>query len=275
MTALISRRGQSLDVELPRTLPSIEADADRIKQVVTNLLNNAVKFTPKKGKITLRAKNRGRSVVIEVRDTGRGISEEDQTFLFKPYQHLASDKGDLSGLGIGLSLCKTLVELHGGKIWVKSRVGQGSTFSFSLPLKLIIQKKPESEEAGKPCKVLMIEDDQGIVDSVSVNFRLHWPEAQLIATSLGEEGIELAKTINPDIIILDIGLPDTSGFNVLKQIRLFSSIPIVILSVRVEEADIKTGLELGANDYIAKPFRQMELLKRLTNQLPKPAVLTE
>jgi PAS domain S-box-containing protein len=170
-TALASGRGQSLVLALPHSLPMLEADGDRLQQIVTNLLNNAIKFTPKGGKITLRAKKKGSTVVVEVQDTGRGISREEQEQLFEPYQRLESDRENLSGLGLGLTLCKTLVELHGGKIWVRSRVGKGSTFGFSLPLNAISQQKPEAEEESKLWKVLIIEDDQEIVDSISSLWR--------------------------------------------------------------------------------------------------------
>jgi two-component system KDP operon response regulator KdpE len=274
-TALASGRGQSLVLALPHSLPMIEADGDRLQQIVTNLLNNAIKFTPKGGKITLRAKKKGSTVVVEVQDTGRGISREEQEQLFEPYQRLESDRDNLSGLGLGLTLCKTLVELHGGKIWVRSRVGKGSTFGFSLPLNAISQQKPEAEEESKLWKVLIIEDDQEIVDSISLTFQLRWPEAQLISTGLGEEGVELVETDNPDIVILDLGLPDIGGFDVLRQIRLFSHVPVIVLTVKDDEADMVKGLEWGADDYVVKPFRQLELISRLKVQIRKHAAPDE
>jgi len=112
-------------------------------------------------------------------------------------------------------------------------------------------------------KALIIEDDPEIVESVSLAFRIRWPEARLVSTHLGRKGIELAESENPDIIILDLGLPDISGFEVLKQIRFFSSVSIIILTVKAEEADIVKGLEWGADDYIVKPCGQLELLARV------------
>jgi len=127
-------RHQSLALDLPSSLPQIWADGVRLQQVVLNLLSNASKFTGEGGKITLRARKEGGSLVVEVEDTGPGISEEDQKRLFLPYHRLMGDRERLSGLGLGLALSKTLVELHGGRIWVKSQKGVGSTFSFSVPL---------------------------------------------------------------------------------------------------------------------------------------------
>jgi two-component system KDP operon response regulator KdpE len=112
-------------------------------------------------------------------------------------------------------------------------------------------------------KVLIIEDDQAIVEAISLTLQISWPEAKLVSTHSGERGIELVENENPDVVILDLGLPDISGFDVLKQIRLFSTVPILILTVRSDETDIVKGLEWGADDYMVKPFRQMELLSRI------------
>lgn len=112
-------------------------------------------------------------------------------------------------------------------------------------------------------KVLIIEDDQEIVEAVSLAFKIRWPEAKLVSTHLGEKGIELVESENPAVVILDLGLPDINGFEVLKQIRLFSAVPILVLTVRSDEADIVKGLEWGADDYVVKPFRQLELLSRV------------
>jgi len=111
-------------------------------------------------------------------------------------------------------------------------------------------------------KVLIIEDDPQIVEAISLAFGIRWPEAKLISTHLGDEGVQLVEKEAPDLVILDLGLPDINGFEVLKQIRLFSTIPVIILTVRAEETDVVKGLEWGADDYIVKPFRQIELLAR-------------
>lgn len=112
-------------------------------------------------------------------------------------------------------------------------------------------------------KVLVVEDDNEIVEVLKMVFGMRWPDAKLVSTSMGEKGVELAESENPDVIMLDLGLPDISGFDVLKQVRAFSSVPIMILTVRGEEADVVKGLEWGADDYMIKPFRQMELMSRI------------
>jgi two-component system response regulator VicR len=111
-------------------------------------------------------------------------------------------------------------------------------------------------------KVLVIEDDKEIVDAISLAFQIRWPEARVISTRLGQKGVELVESESPDIVILDLGLPDINGFEVLRQIRRFSSVPTIILTVRSDETDVVKGLEWGADDYITKPFRQLELLAR-------------
>ncbi len=140
-TPVAIRNGQTLSAKLPEKLPVIVADEERFRQVVLNLVNNAVKFTHPGGKITLKARVERDNLVVEVQDTGVGISADEQKVLFEPYRSLESDRERLSGLGLGLSLSKKLVELHGGRIWVKSEKGKGSTFGFSIPLAKTGQKE--------------------------------------------------------------------------------------------------------------------------------------
>ncbi|MFH1032648.1 MAG: CHASE4 domain-containing protein [Chloroflexota bacterium] len=127
-------------------LPIVQADRDRIRQVVMNLFNNAVKFTPSGGTITLRARQDNNNLVVTLSDTGAGISEERQKTLFDPYHRVEADRQRLSGLGLGLALAKRFVELHGGRIWVTSERGKGSVFGFSLPLS--ITKDSETRPGG-------------------------------------------------------------------------------------------------------------------------------
>jgi PAS domain S-box-containing protein len=134
MSVLASSNGQKLKVELPESMPLPWADEDRLRQITQNLLVNATKFTPEGGTITLRAKEQNGSLIVEVQDTGYGISDEEQRRLFRPYHRQVGEREHLSGLGLGLALCKNLVQLHGGRIWVKSEEGKGATFSFSIPI---------------------------------------------------------------------------------------------------------------------------------------------
>jgi two-component system response regulator VicR len=124
-------------------------------------------------------------------------------------------------------------------------------------------------------KALIIEDDARIIDVISLAFRIRWPESKMISTNSGERGIMLVEEESPDVVILDIGLPDINGFEVLKSIRLFSSVPVIILTVLGEEENVVKGLELGADEYITKPFRQMELLSRVQALVRRTGILQQ
>ena len=137
ISPLLQGKDQSLNMDLPASLPIIHGDGHRLEQVVLNLMNNASKFTRQGGTITLRAQKQDAGILVEVQDVGIGIAKEEQTRLFKPYSRLNSDRQRHAGLGLGLALAKQVVELHGGEIWVDSEPGKGSTFAFSLPLRAV------------------------------------------------------------------------------------------------------------------------------------------
>jgi DNA-binding response OmpR family regulator len=121
-------------------------------------------------------------------------------------------------------------------------------------------------------KVLLIEDDPEMVEFISIAFSVGWPDAELLVTHQGRQGVELAGTKSPDAVILDLGLPDISGYDTLKQIRSFSDVPIIIETVRNAEADIVKGLDLGADEYIKKPFGQLELLAKIKAVLRRQGI---
>ena len=131
---MFTTKKQTLNIEIDEKVNSIFADEPKMRQIFLNLLSNAHKFTPKGGNITLRARKEDSSLLIEIQDNGIGIAKDAQPRLFKPYSRLSADRQSHPGLGLGLALSKQVVELHGGKIWVDSEPGQGSTFAFSLPL---------------------------------------------------------------------------------------------------------------------------------------------
>ena len=129
-----ARHGIVLDLSVDQRIDSLVGDERKIKQVLLNLLSNAVKFTPEGGRITLKAALADGSVEISVSDTGVGIAPEDQDEIFEEFRQVGADSAKREGTGLGLTLAKRFVELHGGRIWVKSEVGKGSTFAFTLPL---------------------------------------------------------------------------------------------------------------------------------------------
>jgi len=134
ISPLLQSKGQNLSLDLPDSLPLVRGDGQRLEQMVLHLITNATKFTPEGGSISLRVKKQDTELVIEVQDSGIGISKEEQARLFKPYIRPSADRKHHPGLGLGLALTKQVVELHGGRIWVESELGKGSTFAFSLPL---------------------------------------------------------------------------------------------------------------------------------------------
>jgi len=133
-TPLAAENQQTLQTELPPSLPAICADEDRVRAILLNLINNAIKYTPPGGKITVRARQEETKVVVEIQDTGRGIDEKEMDRLFQPYYRMERDRERLSGLGLGLALSKRFVEMHNGSLWVTSQKGIGSIFAFSLPI---------------------------------------------------------------------------------------------------------------------------------------------
>jgi signal transduction histidine kinase len=133
ISPLMQNKGQKLNTELPDFIPIIQADGQRLEQVLLNLMNNATKFTPYGGVITVRVKKQDTGLVVEVADNGIGIPKDQQDRLFKPYSRVNADRQKHPGLGLGLALSKQVVEMHGGKIWLDSDVGKGAVFSFFLP----------------------------------------------------------------------------------------------------------------------------------------------
>ena len=133
ITPLVQGKGQKLTTDLPASLPLIHGDGPRLEQVLLNLMTNAVKFTPQGGSICIKVREQESGLMVAVKDNGIGIAKEEQPRLFKPYSRIAADRQRQPGLGLGLALSKQVVELHGGRIWVESDSGSGSTFSFFLP----------------------------------------------------------------------------------------------------------------------------------------------
>jgi two-component system, OmpR family, clock-associated histidine kinase SasA len=134
MSVVAKKKAQTISLEIPHILPKVSADYARIKQVLDNLVTNAVKYTQKGGEITIAAREINGKLIVEVRDNGAGMTGDELKKIFEPYYQKESNKQQLSGLGLGLSLCKKFMELHHGEIWAESTPGKGSVFSFSLPV---------------------------------------------------------------------------------------------------------------------------------------------
>jgi signal transduction histidine kinase len=139
VSPLLRNKGLKLTTEIPDRMPIVHGDGPRLEQVMLNLMTNAAKVTPEGGNIAIRARQQDNGLIVEVQDNGIGIAREEQSRLFKPYSRLSSDRQRHPGLGLGLALSKQVVELHGGRIWVDSEPGKGSTFSFFVPRRPVRQ----------------------------------------------------------------------------------------------------------------------------------------
>ncbi|MCT4605102.1 MAG: ATP-binding protein [Marinisporobacter sp.] len=275
---------------LPMDMPFIYGDKDRIIQIIYNLLGNAMKFT-EKGKIVISAVVNNNRIEISVEDTGIGIPKERLDDIFQSFE-----QGDTSltrsygGTGLGLSITKKLVEIQGGEIWVISEVGKGSKFTFTLPIseqrermvtfnkeksleKDYLQhhsiKEPESFEQDGEFTVLIVDDDYVNLHSL-VNILSIEKYSVIVATN----GIQALGTISKnkeiDLVILDIMMPQMSGYEVCKEIRKKYSIydlPVLMLTAQNNSEAILTGFESGVNDFLPKPFEMSELKARVKTLL--------
>jgi PAS domain S-box-containing protein len=267
MAARAAERELKLRSDLPPVLPEIFVDPDRVIQVLTNLVGNACRYTPSGGEIVVLASTHEDEIRVSVRDTGIGISEEDQQRLFSRF--FRSDDPTVQeapGTGLGLSITKSLVEMHGGQIWVESELGHGSTFTFSLPT---AQAWEASQVADKPDRtskrVLVVEDDKDIANLIRLH--LAGDGREVLVAQRGDEALEMARRERPDLITLDVLLPDADGFGVLEKLKsdpVTRGIPVIVVSILQDRND---GLRLGAVDYITKPIDEDRLVRAVRRVL--------
>jgi signal transduction histidine kinase/CheY-like chemotaxis protein len=250
------------------TAPDVVADAGKVKQMLLNLVANAIKFTSEEGTITIAAHRIGRMVEISVADTGIGISESDRGKIFHEFQQLDSGVGrQVQGTGLGLALTRRFADLHGGDVRVTSNVGKGSVFTLSLPVAGPVPEKVAADPAqgttpdNRPL-ILVVEDDPAVAELVKHIVERGGFRTEIART--GTEAVVMARELQPVAITLDIGLPEIDGWGVLqllKQDEMTSSIPVAVISVH---DDPELGAALGALDYFVKPIRANDLLVRLS-----------
>ncbi|MFZ4457132.1 MAG: PAS domain S-box protein [Bacteroidales bacterium] len=254
------------------SLIEISSDKQRLRQILLNLLNNAVKYNRKKGSVTIQVvvKNQQNpklsTIKFSVIDTGLGLSEENQQKLFTPFERAGADKSSSEGTGLGLSIVKKLVEAMNGKIGLQSKVGVGSTFWFELPIlqsnkaNIGIKSDGSYENVTKHsggASILYIEDNQENIELIADILETQRPNVNLITSYYGKETVGLAKKHQPDLILLDVNLPDMNGLEVLNSLQMdqkTSTIPVIILSADAMESQIQKLLKAGARDYITKPI---------------------
>jgi PAS domain S-box-containing protein len=271
---LIDSREHALEVLLPAEPLRIEGDLPRLSQVVLNLLNNAAKFTPKGGHIRLTVERDGEMAAIRVHDTGIGISADLLPNVFDLFT-----QGDRSldrtegGLGIGLTMAQRLVKLHGGSVEVRSEgSGLGSEFVVRLPLLAVQASAPQLQQAaGRPAgcrRVLVVDDNRDATETLELLLQLWGHEVQSALN--GPEALARAVEFRPEIILLDIGLPGMSGYEVARQLRQlpgFQDVFIVAVTGYGQDSDRLHSQEAGFGHHLVKPV-QPEVLQELIASAP-------
>ncbi len=251
--------GVSLELELPATRIWMEGDQTRIAQVLGNLLQNAARFTPGGGRATVALEARGPEAVLRVRDTGIGLEPCMRDRLFQPFEQadrtLARSTG---GLGLGLSLVKGLVALHGGTVEARSEgAGCGTEFVVQLPVRADVEERPPAPAHPHPARrlrVLVVEDNADAADTLRLSLEL---DGHLVEVARdGDEGVAKAEAFAPEVVLCDIGLPGRSGYDVARAIRRdgpATGALLVAVTGYTTPEDIRLATEAGFDHHLAKP----------------------
>jgi PAS domain S-box-containing protein len=264
----------------------VEADRQRLKQVLLNLINNAVKYNRKGGSVKVectklksvrsmeKGDRRNENVIrISVIDTGKGIAQEFIEKLFNPFERIGAERTKTEGTGLGLAISKKLIEAMAGKIVVESEVGKGSTFWIELPEtedqndnygRLSELSKPEAEITQSKGTILYIEDNLSNIQLVEQILETHRPLINLITNIYGKNAVQLAIDYKPDLILLDLDLPDIHGSEVIGLLQAeprTAGIPVIILSADAMTKQIEQLMEFGAKDYLIKPIDVVQFLE--------------
>ncbi|MBP3039229.1 response regulator [Bacillaceae bacterium Marseille-Q3522] len=273
---------------IPENLPHVYADENRVIQIIYNLLHNAVKYT-NEGEVSIRGYVKGGKVYIAVSDTGIGMDQQTLQRVFEPYEQGESGKTLIKGgFGLGLSISKQLVEMHGGTLQVSSAPGKGSEFIFTLQLSNLNETEsetsiPEASEAStfvaasmatKPLKqipklanrprILVVDDDP--VNLKVVESILSQEQYDIKTVTSGEKALDVLDSKEWDLVISDVMMPKMSGYELSRRIRkrfTITELPILLLTARSKPEDIENGFLAGANDYVSKPVDAMEVRSRV------------
>lgn len=284
LNPLLRNKPIQLINEIDDELPTVRADENRLQQILYNLLDNAIKYTDE-GTIKISAHEEHGMLKINISDSGHGISQEHIETIFQPFQQgETSLSRKAGGIGIGLNITKSLVELHDGKLDVVSTVGEGTTFTVSLPIQYEIQTNkskeiqtekdvlkeqtnilqfphPVNQESSK---ILVVDDEVVNVQVLMNQLSLHGYE---VLTSLrGEDVFDIVEKNQIDLLILDIMMPGMSGYEVCQRLReeySLMELPVLMLTAKNQLQDKMLAFEAGANDYLVKPCDKQELLTRV------------
>ncbi len=268
LNILASEKGVTLKSEAAESLHLI-GDEVKLHEVLQNLITNAIHHAKVPGRVVVRAtrltRPDGDAVKITVQDDGAGIPQDELHLVFDRYRH------GPKGTGLGLAICKEFVELHGGEIWAESPPEGGCMFVFTLPMaQEAVRKKPEPKQEQQQPRVLVVEDEAEIAAVLSEVLRSRY---RVEVARDGQEGVAKARNLRPDLVVMDVFLPKLDGLEAtvaLKSSTDTAHIPIILLSAHQGVAEKVRALNLGAVDYMSKPFNAMELLKRTERALKSP-----
>ena len=259
-------RGHDLALQVPSEGVWVEGDATRLVQVLTNLLNNAAKYTPAGGRVSLTVAREGAEAVVRVRDNGRGIPPDKLDRVFEAFTQLARPvDGSPDGLGIGLTLVRRLVAMHGGTITAASEgPGRGSEFVVRLPA--VAPPASEAPPAAPPAsaatrRILLIEDNADA--RVTLQLLLQLKGHQVAAAAAGTEGVQMALANPPEVALIDLGLPGMDGYQVAQKLRaaLGNSVRLLALTGYGQEEDRRRTQEAGFDAHLVKPVDPEELAR--------------
>jgi CheY-like chemotaxis protein/anti-sigma regulatory factor (Ser/Thr protein kinase) len=261
----------------------VQADRQRLTQVLLNVVSNAIKYDRAGGHVDVSfVLTDGGRIRTLIADTGSGIAADRLSDLFEPFERLGAERGDVEGTGLGLALSKRLVETMGGTISVESVPGQGSTFAIELagaetpndPAEIDGAVEPESR-SGLSGRVLYIEDNLSNLTLVERIMDRH-PGVELVTAMQGRLGLDLATERHPDLIVLDLHLPDVPGYEVLRCLKAdvaTRAIPVVVLSADASKKQVERLLSLGAREYVTKPLDVKHFLEVVAENLELSARL--
>ncbi|NRA65327.1 MAG: SpoIIE family protein phosphatase [Pseudobacteriovorax sp.] len=282
-------KGIQLNMTVPEEDIYVTADGERLEQIILNLLGNAIKFTHE-GRVTIQIEEHEDACSIAIIDTGVGIKHDDLDKVFSSFEQLSvGNARKYGGTGIGLTITKHLVELHRGQLNVSSEFGKGSCFSFTLPMSqastatqpaphhvLVKQKETETADMSRDAVVstelngacIAVVDDEEINRQV-INQILSERGYRVSTFSSGSQLMQLMEGNSPfDLIILDVMMPDQTGYEVCRQIRRLSQdLPVILLTARNQISELEQGFAAGATDFLTKPFSRRELTARIQNHI--------
>jgi len=259
--AMVRERATShaitVTVDVAEDIGTIEADERKFKQVVLNLLSNAVKFTPDGGSVAIRAYREATDLLLTVTDTGIGVPAEDQERIFESFQQGRRGAPKEEGTGLGLTLSRRFVWLWGGRMWLESTPGTGSTFGFSIPGVL---QSDDATSQDLPV-ILLVDDDRASLDLISAY--LDGSPTRVLRARDGVDALEVARKKRPAAVVLEVGLPRLDGWQVVADLKSDSETAAIPVVIATDVDDRARGLALGADAYLRKPIGREELMEAL------------